>query len=546
MCISFGHLFLQDNCLRPTRADFKQQVKQLKKNTLLFYYNGNFQVMSQLFVHRLCTKLMAISEERKGLNDDLKAGLYPRDDILRVPMRKPDALYIRSNDRKTKTMLAGGRLGVFGAGWYIIPPQGDVHYYLNVRYSAVLGFSYIFSVCESPPPQTSYHSLDPMLKEANGLGLIQLAQTDLPSPMCLLPGDLLERLGQNIFRCNGRSVKPSAGGNAPSCGTRQKFSNTTNLKSEKASSASMNIKGSDGVYLCTNQHSSQIFSWRCFAPIFAVANNCMTWIWSSRQRGYRVYWYRFRLANVALEATVLRLQAVWLALCKLQAVSFGGPFLKEWLQPSYVHGLDGVYIQIFRGRNNCDVMSLTGQAVLASPSAKSAVQPDSSPSSSGLTTATLRLVRVYQGLTALNDPGSAPVELRNDLRGPSVLDGLSSTGGLWTFANSAFVFLFGADLLYFFLGSVSVSTALSSTPSHRSPTALRTRAASYFPETHPQAKMARGLPCAQNRRWSPGFGDGGDRRVSSGKISGYPDEDELLLEKWPNDPEAQRMERSRS
>ena len=65
----------------------------------------------------------------------------------------------------------------------------------------------------------------------------------------------------------------------------------------------------------------------------------------------------------------------------------------------------------------------------------STVQPDPSPSSSGLTTATLRLVRVYQGLTALTHPGSAPVELRNELRDPSVLDGLSSAGGLWPFVN---------------------------------------------------------------------------------------------------------------
>ncbi|KAJ7805978.1 hypothetical protein B0H14DRAFT_3769123 [Mycena olivaceomarginata] len=78
----------------------------------------------------------------------------------------------------------------------------------------------------------------------------------------------------------------------------------------------------------------------------------------------------------------------------------------------------------------------------------STIQPDPSPSSSGLTTATLRLVRVYQGLTALTDAVSASVELRNELRDPSVLDGLSSAGGLWTFANGAFVFLFGADLLY--------------------------------------------------------------------------------------------------
>ncbi|KAF7343503.1 Short-chain dehydrogenase/reductase family protein [Mycena sanguinolenta] len=160
----------------------------------------------------------------------------------------------------------------------------------------------------------------------------------------------------------------------------------------------------------------------------------------------------------------------------------------------------------------------------------STVQPDPSPSSSGLITATLRLVRVYQGLAALTYPDSTLVELRNELRDPSVLGGLSSAGGLWTFANGAFVFLFGADLLYFFLG-------------HRPLSALGLL--HIFQKRTIKRKWHEDFPALRTEGGLPGSETAGivaflrERLVDLGDSD--PDKDELLPEKRPNDPEAQRV-----
>ncbi|KAJ6484740.1 hypothetical protein C8R45DRAFT_1098896 [Mycena sanguinolenta] len=175
----------------------------------------------------------------------------------------------------------------------------------------------------------------------------------------------------------------------------------------------------------------------------------------------------------------------------------------------------------------------------------SAVQPDPSPSSSGPTTATLRLVRVYQGLTALTDPGSAPIEVRNELRDPSMLDGLSSAGGLWTFANGAFAFLFGADLLYFFLGYYVFLCLLRYRRHHR--TGHRPLSALGLLHIFQKRTL--------KRKWHEDFPvlrtEGGRPGSETARIVAFlreilvdiddPDE-EFLLEKRPNDPEAQRAE----
>ncbi|KAF7365973.1 Short-chain dehydrogenase/reductase family protein [Mycena venus] len=76
------------------------------------------------------------------------------------------------------------------------------------------------------------------------------------------------------------------------------------------------------------------------------------------------------------------------------------------------------------------------------------VQPDPTPPSSGLSSATLRLVRVKRP-----DSGdTTPILLFRESRDPSVLDGLSTVGGFLSFINVAFVLLFGANVMYFMFG----------------------------------------------------------------------------------------------
>ncbi|KAJ7138303.1 hypothetical protein C8R44DRAFT_767209 [Mycena epipterygia] len=74
-------------------------------------------------------------------------------------------------------------------------------------------------------------------------------------------------------------------------------------------------------------------------------------------------------------------------------------------------------------------------------------QPDPSPPSSGSNTATLRLIRLSPD----------PLMLVQESRDASVLAGLSTVGGFWTVVNGGFVFLFGANVLYFIAGSRPLS-----------------------------------------------------------------------------------------
>ncbi|KAF7343598.1 Short-chain dehydrogenase/reductase family protein [Mycena sanguinolenta] len=157
----------------------------------------------------------------------------------------------------------------------------------------------------------------------------------------------------------------------------------------------------------------------------------------------------------------------------------------------------------------------------------STVQPDPLPSSSELTTATLGLIRVYQGLTALTAFEYAPVELRNEFRDPSVLDGLSSVGGLWTFANGAFSFLFGANLLYFFLGRRPLS-ALGLLHIFQQGTLRRK-----WHEDFPALRTEGGLPGSETAGIVAFLRE---RLVDLGDS----DEDDILREKRSNDVEAQR------
>ncbi|KAJ7718995.1 hypothetical protein B0H16DRAFT_1796107 [Mycena metata] len=54
-------------------------------------------------------------------------------------------------------------------------------------------------------------------------------------------------------------------------------------------------------------------------------------------------------------------------------------------------------------------------------------------------------------LTLVNEYGAA-TKLLQDTAAATVLSGMASFGGLWTFINTAFAFLFGADVVYFAFG----------------------------------------------------------------------------------------------
>jgi hypothetical protein len=50
-----------------------------------------------------------------------------------------------------------------------------------------------------------------------------------------------------------------------------------------------------------------------------------------------------------------------------------------------------------------------------------------------------------------------PVELVQEYTDASVLDGLATFGGFWTFVNGVFAMVFGANLLYFLLREYNIS-----------------------------------------------------------------------------------------
>ena len=70
------------------------------------------------------------------------------------------------------------------------------------------------------------------------------------------------------------------------------------------------------------------------------------------------------------------------------------------------------------------------------------LQTDLSPpkSTSNITSLRLRM---------RDDIGVYPTEIVQDYVDASVLDGLATFGGFWTFVNGAFAMVFGANLLYF-------------------------------------------------------------------------------------------------
>ncbi|KAJ7917717.1 hypothetical protein B0H13DRAFT_1870018 [Mycena leptocephala] len=71
-------------------------------------------------------------------------------------------------------------------------------------------------------------------------------------------------------------------------------------------------------------------------------------------------------------------------------------------------------------------------------------QPDPSPPDTGPQTATLRLIRLH----------SQPSALLQEFDNTSVIAGISTVGGFWTLLNGTFVFLFGANVLYFLFACV--------------------------------------------------------------------------------------------
>ncbi|KAJ7883259.1 hypothetical protein B0H13DRAFT_2046999 [Mycena leptocephala] len=77
------------------------------------------------------------------------------------------------------------------------------------------------------------------------------------------------------------------------------------------------------------------------------------------------------------------------------------------------------------------------------------VQPDPFPLDLGPNEASLRL-RMRNDIVG-------PVELVQEYTDASVLDGLATFGGFWTFVNGVFAMVFGANLLYFLLRRRSLS-----------------------------------------------------------------------------------------
>ncbi|KAJ7107958.1 hypothetical protein C8R44DRAFT_885339 [Mycena epipterygia] len=71
------------------------------------------------------------------------------------------------------------------------------------------------------------------------------------------------------------------------------------------------------------------------------------------------------------------------------------------------------------------------------------VQPDPSPPDSGVNTVSLRL--------RLRNDVLDPTRIVQDYTNTSVLTGVATFGGFWTFVNGTFALFFGANMLYFLL-----------------------------------------------------------------------------------------------